>query len=96
MLYGAEQWDDLVVEWRNDTRPSKDNFEACVAAIEFVFPRFRGLLSWAHAVIAGWSIARVVRHTVPLGLGPACLLAALLSTDHPRLGLGIVIQRLWA
>ena len=45
-------------------------------------------------MIAGWSIARVARHTVPLGLGPACLLAALLSTDHPRLGLGIVIQRL--
>ena len=34
---GAEQWDDLVVEWRNDTRPSKANFEACVAAVEFVF-----------------------------------------------------------
>ena len=92
--HGAEQWDDLLVEWRNDTRPLKSNFEACVAAIEFVFPRFRRHLSWSHAVIAGWAVAHVARHTVPLGLGPACLLATLLSSDHPRLGLGIVLQRL--
>ena len=38
--YGAEQWDDLVVEWHNDTRPSKANFEACVAAVEFIFLDF--------------------------------------------------------
>ena len=41
---GADQFDDLLVEWRNDCSPSKSNFEACVAAIEFVLPSFRGRL----------------------------------------------------
>ena len=90
---GREQWDDLVVEWRNDSQPSKAAFESCVAAIEFVFPRFRPLV-WARSVISGWSVVHQTRHTVPLGLGAACLIAAILSPDHPRLGLGIVLQRL--
>ena len=93
--HGPEQWDDLLVEWKNDCLLSKANFEAAVAAAEFVFPRFRGHLAWSHRVIAGWAVAHVARHTVPLGLGPACLIAAHLAADgHPRLGLAIVIQRL--
>ena len=47
-------------------------------------------------MIAGWAVAYVARHTVPLGLGPACLIAGHLAADgHGRLGLGIVIQRLF-
>ena len=91
--HGAEQWDDLLVEWKNDSTPSKTLFEAAVAATEFVFPRFRGHLAWSNSVIAGWAVAHVARHTVPLGLGAACLLAAHLAADgHPQLGLAIVIQ----
>ena len=93
--HGPHEWDDLIVEWKNDTRPSKANFEACVAATEFCFPQFHGHLAWSHRVIAGWAIAHVARHTVPLGLGPACLIACHLAADgHGRLGLGIVVQRL--
>ena len=93
---GAEQWDDLLVEWRNACMPSKSSFEACVAATEFVFARFRGRLSWSHSVISGWAIAHITRHTVPMGLGPACLKAAhLAAAGHGRLGLAVVIQRLF-
>ena len=44
---GAEQFDDLLVEFRNDCSPSKSSFEACVAAVEFVTPSFRGRLPWS-------------------------------------------------
>ena len=85
----------MLAEWKNDSRPSKANFEAAVAATEFAVHHFRGHLAWCHAVIAGWAVAHVARHTVPLGLGPACLIACHLAADgHGRLGLGMVIQRL--
>ena len=57
--HGPEAWDDLLVEWKNDTRPSKANFEAAVAAAQFVFPQFRSHMAWCRAVIAGWAIAHV-------------------------------------
>ena len=90
----ASQWDDLLVEWRNECSASKSNFEQCVAAVEFVLPSFRGHLSWSHSVISGWAVVHIPRHTVPIGLGACCLVAAHLASDHPRLALGIIIQRL--
>ena len=91
---GAEQFDDLLVEFRNDCSPSKSSFEACVAAVEFVIPSFRGRLPWSHSVLSGWAVVHIPRHTIPMGLGPACLIAAHLARDHPRLAIGIIVQRL--
>ena len=52
----AEEWDDLLVEWKNDPREgvTKARFEQTVASVEFFFPRFKGQLAWARAVLSGW------------------------------------------
>ena len=93
--HGPGSLDDLLVEWKNGRRPSKANFEAAVAATKLFIPYFRGQLAWCHAVVAGCAVAHVARHTVPLGLGPTCLIACHLAAEgHGRLGLGIVSQRL--
>ena len=45
---GPEEWDDLLVEYKNDAQLTKCNFEYVVAAVEFVFPRLRRRLAWSH------------------------------------------------
>ena len=90
----AGEWDDLLVEWKSDSDLRKSDFEAAVAAVEFLMPHLRGKLSWTRAVLAGWASAHVARHTVPLCRGPAHLLACHLAADgHPRLAAGLVLQR---
>ena len=37
---GTEDWDDALVVYKQQRRVSKSDFEATVAAVEFVFPRF--------------------------------------------------------
>ena len=71
----AEDWDDLLVEFENDEQIKKANFELLVAAVEFYFPRFKGRLCAARAVLVGWAVAHQVRHHVPLCSGPAALVA---------------------
>eukprot|EP00959_Pyramimonas_sp_CCMP1952_P216122 4520439-Pyramimonas_sp.AAC.1 len=46
---GPEQWDDLLVECKNDMQMTKCNFEYAVAAVEFLFPRLRRKLTWSHS-----------------------------------------------
>ena len=89
----AWEWDDLVVEWKNAEVVSRYNFSNCVAAIEFFFPRYRGKLSWAHAVASGWAVCSEVRHTIPLCSGPAHLMAAhFCALRLFRLGFGLLFQ----
>ena len=89
----SEEWDDLLVEWKSARHPSKTQFEQAVASVEFFFPRWRGSLSWAKAVCAGWSISHVPRHTVPCGKGFTALLGAHVAEwDHRRLGAGMQVQ----
>ena len=78
---GAEQWDDAVVEWKQATKPTKSEFEGVVAGLEFLFPRMKGGLKWSRAVIAGWNVVHVPRHTVPMGSRPCHFLAANLASD---------------
>ena len=69
----AEEYDDLLVEWKNAETVRRSDFCTALAAVEFYFPRFKGDLAWAHAVGKGWGIADSIRHTVPLTRGPAHL-----------------------
>ena len=90
----AEDFDDMLVEYKDSALPSKSDFEATVAAVEFMFPRFKGRLSWARQVIVGWSAVHIPRHTVPIGEGQ-CRLAAvhMCSMRYPRLGVGMSVQQ---
>ena len=47
----SEEWDDLLVEWKNAERVGKTHFMNAVAAVEFYFVSFKGELSWSRAVI---------------------------------------------
>ena len=89
----ADEVDDLVVEFKQDSALTKSQFEQLVAGIEFIWPRYKGKLCWSRAVIAGWSTAHESRHTTPLprSLGKlvACHLACI---GHERLGVGLLVQ----
>ena len=43
----AEEFDDLLVEWSVMEKPRASSLRYAVAAVEFVYPRFRGELKWA-------------------------------------------------
>ena len=90
----SAEWDDLLVEFKNDVLPKKSDFECLVASIEFLFPRFRGELRWSRQVLSGWAISHCPQHTVPLSKGPAHLIAVhLAALGHPRLGIGLLLQQ---
>ena len=71
----AEEFDDMLVEYKNSALPSKSDVEATVAAVEFMFSRFKGRLSWARMVIVGWSAVHIPRQSVPMGEGQCRLVA---------------------
>ena len=90
----AQQWDDLIAEWRHATQPSKTDFCNTVAAVEFFFPVYRGELKWAHAIKAGWDVSHVPNHTVPMMGNIVRLYACHCSAfGHPALGIGMVLQQ---
>ena len=97
-LYGfnpseVEEWDDLLVEYKNSAKIGRPAFEQLVASVEHVFPRFRRRLMWSHAVLQGWHIATAVKHAVPLGQGPAALVASTWACQGLfRLALGLLVQ----
>ena len=89
----AEEWDDLLVEFKVDTCPTRSAFLQLVAAIEWVFPRHRGRLAWSHAVLTGWATGDTVRHAAPLCEALATLIAVhMAARGAPRLGVGLLLQ----
>ena len=62
----ASEWDDLLVELKNNKLPTKSEVEQPVSGVEFLFPRYRGDLPWARATITGGAAVHVTQHTVPL------------------------------
>ena len=89
-----EEYDDLLVEWKNATSVGKPTFEGAVAAVEFFYPRMRGQLGWSRSVLTGWGIHHVARHTVPMTRGPSALFAANVRVrGHARLGLANRLQQ---
>ena len=93
--FGADSWDDALVEFKQSTpKLRKHEFENLVAAVEFVFPRFKGHFALSRAILTGWRVAHETKHTVPLGRGAASLFAAFCSERRvARLGIGAVLQQ---
>ena len=92
---GADQWDDTLVEYKNECLEvlTPARFGTLIASVEFFFPRFKGKLAWARAVLAGWERCMERKHTVPLGKAPGKLIAVYLAAaGHARLALGLVLQ----
>ena len=90
----SSEWDDLLVECKNDRLPKKSEFESLVASVNFLFPRFKGELGWAHHALLGWAIHHIPQHTVPLSPGPAHLVAIhMAALGAPRLGAGLLVQQ---
>ena len=91
----AEEYDDLLVEFKNSEEGSltRSQFTKLVSAIEWVFPHFKGRLSWSHAVLAGWQTGESTRHTVPLSVHQAVLVAVhLCSRGLARLAVALLLQ----
>ena len=86
--------DDLAVEFKNSRLITRSNFEALIAALEFVLPASKGHLPWSRSVLAAWAQVHTAEHTVPMCGGPAALLGAhLAAAGHGRLGAGLVLQQ---
>jgi integrase len=90
----AEEVDDLLVEYKHQKDVSKTDFQNLVSAVEMLWPRFKGQLSWARAVLTGWDVARIPRHTTPLPRSLTFLVSAHLCVrKHGRLGVGLMVQQ---
>ena len=91
-----ESWDDCLVEWKNDPGElvTKARFETTISALEFVFPRLRKNLQWAHTVANSWGAAHQVKHAKAMSRGIAALFSAHLSDmGVARAGLGLRVQQ---
>ena len=83
----------LIVAYKQQHSISRSNFEGLLAALEFFLPQIKGSLLWSKRVGKGLAVQQQVHHTIPLTLGPAKLVAALLaSRDLARLGIGLLVQ----
>ena len=51
-----DEWDDCLVEFKNEADLSQAKFAQLVSSVELFFPRFKGKLGWSHAVLAGMAI----------------------------------------
>ena len=92
--FDAEEFDDMLVEFKNSTLCSKSEFEATVAAVEFLFPRFKGKLGWSRMCLNGWNVVHVPKHTVPLSECQAFLIAVhICAARYPRLAVGMLLQQ---
>ena len=90
----SAEWDDLIVEWKHHTQPTKTEFCNALAAVEFFFVCYRGQLSWSHQVKAGWEIQHTPTHTIPMLSGVGKLYAIHCSSmGAPRLGVGLIMQQ---
>ena len=89
----CEEWDDLLVEWKNASEIPKTKFSQAVCCVEFFFVSFRGELSWSRAVLRGMDIAHEPQHTVPLTTGPAALISwHMAAAGLARLAVGMLLQ----
>ena len=89
----ASEWDDLLVEFKNATNLTRPAFEQLVSCVEFVHPRYKGELSWAHAVIKGMHTTGSVKHATPLCSAAAAWVATTWASEGAaRLGLGLYLQ----
>ena len=63
--HGAEEWDDMLVEFKNARALTKGQFANAVNGVEFFFPRYKPL-KWSHRVSEAMAIEAEVEHTMPM------------------------------
>ena len=93
-ISGPSELDDALVEYKQSAYVTKSDFESLTAAVEFLFPHYKGEMKWARAVIRGWQVHHSPRHTVPLARSH-CALAAVhfVAMGMPVLAVGTLLQR---
>ncbi|CAE8646492.1 unnamed protein product [Polarella glacialis] len=91
----AEQMDDLIVEFKYEHPDcTRAQYEQLLAAVEFVFPRYKGKLGWSHSISKGWAVSHIPKHAVPQGKGLTALLAIhFAAMGYSRLGIGMMVQQ---
>jgi hypothetical protein len=99
---GVDQWDDFIVEYKNDGCYHIANrgaaltlgaFQNLIACVEWVHPRWRGQLGWSRSVARSWTGLHQAKHTFPCGIRLARLFASHGATAGlPRHGWCPVLQ----
>lgn len=88
-----EEFDDLLVEWKEACSIGKSRFVTTMCAVEFFFPRFKPLI-WSRAVAEGYERSQPINHKVPMLSEPAKLWAAyFVNMGFPRMGVGVILQQ---
>ena len=89
----VEELDDIVVEWSHACSVSDSKFRILVAALEFMFPRWKKDLAWSKQRRDVIRAAKPPAHTAPCGYECSCLWGAqLASLSRARMGRGLVTQ----
>jgi len=89
----AEEWDDLIVEWSVAKNARGSQMRELMAAIEFLFPRYKGKLHWSKARLSTLSRITPPKHAAPAGREISALYAAhMASMGRARLGLAMMTQ----
>lgn len=90
----ADEWDDLLVEFKADQQPTRSHFTELTSSVAFFFPSFRGQLPWSQAVLDGWTASADIKHVTPMPWGFAVLFASRLALlGYPRLAAGLLVQQ---
>ena len=88
------EWDDIIVEYKNEVSLRYCEMARLVAGVEYFFPRYRGKLLWARSTLSAMAIRSHISHATPMNSSVAVFLACHLSVrGRPRLGLGITLQQ---
>ena len=91
---GAEEWDDILVEYSYQTGVTMSGFRDVVAAFEFVLPQMKGRIPYTRDRCNVMSTLHVTHHTVPAGEETCVLVGCTLaSLNRPRMGLGMMLQQ---
>ena len=89
---GAEEWDDMLVEYKNARGLTKGQFANAVNDVEFFFPRYKPL-TWARRVSEAMAIEADVVHTMPMLPNAANLIASRLALKgYATVGAMLVLQ----
>ena len=89
---GAEEWDDMLVEYKNDRALTKGQFASAISGVEFFFPRYKPL-KWSHRVSDAMAIEAEVEHTMPMLPHAANLIASRMALKgYATVGAMLVLQ----
>ena len=90
--HGAEEWDDMLVEYKNARALTKGQFASTISGVEFFFPRYKPF-TWAKKVSDAMAIEADVDHTMPMLPNAANLIASKMALKgYATVGAMLVLQ----